>query len=78
MACNDCNGNILGIPNAKEKLGRCTFCIISAIVGTLASWVLYYFFRGKQDALIFIIVGFLFSLLLLSHIFAYVYRKLKR
>ncbi|MEW6468448.1 MAG: DUF3624 family protein [Bacteroidota bacterium] len=78
MGCNNCNQNVLGITNAKEKLGRCTYCIVSAIIGTGISWGVYYFLNNRNGDIVVLIVASIFSFLLLSHLFAFFYRKRKK
>ena len=72
--CVECSKN-----QFLEKLGTCIFCIKSALLGTMAGWILYillFFFNPAKYILIFtVILASVFTLLLYTHAIAYLIKN---
>jgi len=81
MSCNVCELYLKHFSKPKEKLGRCYFCIIASVVGTIIGWGLFILLLEINANLYFLWILFsitcFFTLLLLVHIIAYFKRKSK-
>ena len=78
MACNSCNDHIFKIiPNTKTKLGKCVLCMFLSFFGTLTFWGFYFFLKNENGSVAILFVAALFSLILFSHIVAFIVNKFK-
>jgi len=81
MSCNSCNPSLKNVFNAKQKLGKCLFCIIASVIGTIFGWSAFisFFITSYNSKLIWILfwIAFAFTLLLSAHGIAYFIRNKK-
>ncbi len=76
MSCEGCGTSELG-----QKLGKCPFCMWLAFVSSAFFWTLYYvlrgFFKSKFITLPVLAFASLVTLLLLSHLLAFLSNRRK-
>ena len=77
IPCSECSKN-----KFVDKLGTCTFCIKSAITGTIAGWVVFIlcflYYPAKLILPFALIISIAFTLLLYTHGVAYLIKNAER
>jgi hypothetical protein len=70
MGCSSCGNN-----GAQGKLGRCSFCIGTNLLGAIIGWVSFiiflFFYPVEKAAGVALMVSTFFTLFFIAHLLAY-------